>query len=67
LANVIPEANSCDPHGDRRPTIPASLQQISRLFRPGGMIDNFCNGACDAGEPFEIPLFGPCDPAPAAN
>jgi hypothetical protein len=63
LANLIPEANACDPHGDRRPTIPASLQQISRLFRPAGMIDNFCNGACDAGEAFETPLFGPCDPA----
>lgn len=63
LANLIPEGSSCDPHGDRRPTTPASLQQISRFFHPGGLIDNFCNGACDAGEPFEIPFFGPCDPA----
>jgi hypothetical protein len=33
LANLIPEGNRCDPHGERRPTIPASLQQISRFFR----------------------------------
>jgi hypothetical protein len=63
LANLIPESSSCDPHGERRPTTPASLQQISRFFRPGGLIENFCNGACDAGEPFEIPLTGPCDPS----
>jgi hypothetical protein len=62
LANLIPEGNRCDPHGERRPTIPASLQQISRFFRPGGQIDNFCNGTCDAGDPFEIPLGGSCDP-----
>jgi hypothetical protein len=37
---------------------------VSRLFRPGGLIENFCTGPCDAGEPFETPLGGPCDPNP---
>jgi hypothetical protein len=64
LANLIPQSSPCDPHGDRRPTIPASLQQISNFFRVGGRIENYCNGACDAGEAFEIPLGGPCDPSP---
>ena len=64
LANFIPEGNPCDPHGERRPTIPASLQQISRFFRPGGTIENFCHQACDAGDMFEIPLGGACNPAP---
>lgn len=62
LANLIPASNRCDPHGERRPTIPASLQQISNLFRPGGMIENFCDGTCDAAIPFEVPLGGACDP-----
>jgi hypothetical protein len=62
LANLIAESNPCDPHGERRPTIPASLQQISRFFHLDGLIENFCNGACDAGEQLAIPLGGPCDP-----
>jgi hypothetical protein len=64
LANLIPESNPCDPHGDRRPTIPASLQQVSHFLRPDGLIENFCHDTCDAGDPFEIPLGGPCDPSP---
>ena len=62
LANLIPESNPCDPHGDRRPTIPASLQQVSHFFRPDGVIDNFCHDTCDAGDTFETPLGGRCDP-----
>ena len=62
LANLVPEPNRCDPHGDRRPTIPAALAQIGALFKPDGAIDNFCNGACDAAEPFELPLGGRCNP-----
>jgi hypothetical protein len=59
-----PESNHCDPHGDRRPTIPAALQQILQLFRPGGMVDNYCHDACDAGDAFEFPLgiATRCDP-----
>ena len=62
LANLIPESNHCDPHGERRPTIPASLQQVSHFFRPDGVIENFCHDTCDAGDAFEIPLGGRCDP-----
>jgi hypothetical protein len=62
LSNLIPEPNDCDPHGERRPTIPASLRQVARFFRPGGLIENFCNGPCDAGESLELPLGGRCDP-----
>jgi hypothetical protein len=66
LANEVPEQNDCDPHGERRPTIPAALEQIGMLFRPGGMIDNYCHDICDAGEGdgFEYPLGIPtrCDP-----
>ena len=51
------------PH-PRQARIPAALQQLTEFLRPGGMIRNFCDGRCDAGNPNEIP-FGEslaCDP-----
>ncbi|MCA9513217.1 MAG: hypothetical protein KC560_21075 [Myxococcales bacterium] len=55
--------NRCDPHGTRF-TIPASLEQVLAFLEPNGRIENFCNGACDAAEPLELPggLAAPCDP-----
>jgi hypothetical protein len=47
LANLPAEPNGCDPHG-RRALIPASLRQLSEFFKPGGTIENFCDGLCDA-------------------
>jgi hypothetical protein len=52
LANVIPSP-VCDPHGDR-PAIPASIRQLANFLRPGGQVENFCDGDCDAGIPDEI-------------
>jgi hypothetical protein len=62
LANLIP-SSKCDPHG-QRPSIPASIRQLTNFMRPGGRIENFCNGICDAGDPSEWRLNpeGPCDP-----
>lgn len=57
------EENSCNPHGTRG-FIPASVAQASNFLQPGGLIENFCEGICDASVPSEIP-FGeaePCDP-----
>jgi len=55
--------NRCDPHGLRF-TIPASLGQLLRFLQPGGVIENFCHGVCDASGPLELPggLDTPCDP-----
>jgi hypothetical protein len=61
LANLIPTANGCDPHG-RRGFIPDSIEQLKNFFQPGGKIENFCNGICDAGDASEIPYGEPCDP-----
>ena len=60
------EDNRCDPHGVRF-TIPASLAQLLRFFDSDAPLENFCNGACDAGEPLELPggLDLPCDPLAA--
>jgi hypothetical protein len=64
LANLfaVPE-NRCDPHGLRL-RIPAALEQTLRFLRPGGVVQNFCDGACDAESPLELPLGDaePCDP-----
>jgi hypothetical protein len=63
LANLIP-SGVCDPHG-ARPFIPASIRQLVNFLQPGGLIENFCTGDCDAGEPEEIGLGEdpvPCDP-----
>lgn len=63
LTNVQPVANRCDPHG-RQAFIPASIDQLFEFLRPGGEIRSFCNGACDGGEPYELPYNGarPCNP-----
>ncbi len=75
LANRQARVNHCDPHG-RRTFIPASLEQLVTFFQPGGQIENFCDGLCDAdptvtrtlstGEelPIEMPFGDPvaCDP-----
>ncbi|MBX3023926.1 hypothetical protein KF840_03350 [bacterium] len=64
LANLIPASNRCDPHGERRPSIPASLAQVGAFLRPHGAVENFCDGTCDAGTAFEFPLglAQRCDP-----
>ena len=41
------EKDKCDPHG-RAPLIPASVRQLVQFLQPGGTIENFCNGLCDA-------------------
>ncbi|MCP5059702.1 MAG: hypothetical protein GY937_23605 [bacterium] len=63
LANLITQNDKCDPHG-ARPQIPAGILQLVTFLRPDGMIENFCNGICDAGDPFEIAGGNatPCDP-----
>jgi hypothetical protein len=65
LANrpVAADDNRCDPHG-LRALIPASLEQVFRFLRPGGTVQNFCEGSCDAEGPRELPegLETPCDP-----
>jgi len=65
LANEIPPPG-CDPHGEPRLTIPASLDQLAAFLAPGGRIFNFCDGPCDASADFERPGgVGPgevCDP-----
>jgi len=59
LSNIIP-SGVCDPHsGPRR--IPAAVQQLVEFLQPGGEVENFCNGTCDAGDPLEIPGGGICD------
>jgi pimeloyl-ACP methyl ester carboxylesterase len=62
LANQIP-SSVCDPHG-ARPSIPASIRQLARFLQPGGQVENFCDGDCDASEPEEISngAAAPCDP-----
>lgn len=63
LRNLPPELNGCDPHG-RQAFIPAAIEQLFGFMTPGGEVSNFCNGLCDAGEPYELPFGGarPCDP-----
>jgi hypothetical protein len=62
LANLIP-SGVCDPHG-ARPAIPDGIRQLANFLRPGGQVENFCTGDCDAGEPDEIAdgAAQPCDP-----
>jgi hypothetical protein len=65
LANLVPSGR-CDPHGARR-LIPAAIIQLVNFLRPGGQIENFCEGPgnlCDADRPFEIAngAAAPCDP-----
>jgi len=63
LTNQQAKPNGCDPH-PRRASIPDSLEQLLAFLQPGGEITNFCDGACDAGDPSEIPYGAstPCDP-----
>ena len=63
LTNQQAKPNGCDPH-PRRASIPDSLEQLLAFLQPGGEITNFCDGACDAGNPSEIPYgaSAPCDP-----
>jgi len=62
LANLIP-SNRCDPHS-ARPRIPAAIRQVIGFLAPGGPVENFCNGFCDAGDPteWEFGRDAPCDP-----
>jgi len=46
LANLIPSGR-CDPHAPRL-SIPASLDQLANFLQPGGQVENFCEGLCDA-------------------
>jgi hypothetical protein len=63
LANLVTRDDKCDPHG-ARPQIPAGILQLVTFLRPGGMVENFCEGICDADSPFEIGGGNatPCDP-----
>jgi hypothetical protein len=61
LTNVQATPNSCDPHG-RRGFIPASLLQLVGFFQPGGRIESFCNGLCDADDTLVDPLGDPNGP-----
>jgi len=40
-------SGKCDPHG-RQAFIPASVRQLLVFMQPGGAIENYCNGLCDA-------------------
>ncbi len=64
LANQIP-SGVCDPHNGPRHT-PAKKLQLVNFLRPGGKVENFCTGVCDAVDPIEQPEFpggsGLCDP-----
>lgn len=66
LSNLQAEPNRCDPHG-LQAIIPAAVQQIAAFLRPGGQIENFCNGICDADGPHELPNGSatPCQPIDA--
>ena len=59
LSNKIP-TGVCDPHNGPRST-PAARQQILNFLQPGGVVTNFCTGACDAVDVVESPSFV-CDP-----
>jgi hypothetical protein len=59
LSNQIP-SNVCDPHNFPR-NIPAAIRSLINFLQPGGQVQNFCNGLCDAAETLEIPNGGTCD------
>jgi hypothetical protein len=66
LENRPPASDGgCNPHG-RVAVIPAALRQLVTFLAPGGEIENFCNGLCDAAEPLERPNGEAtrCDPTP---
>ena len=55
----------CDPHLPWPFDIPAVAQTAIGFLQPGGMVENFCNGLCDAGESAETfcGFQSRCDPA----
>lgn len=62
LANLIP-SSVCDPHV-ARPRIPAGMKALAGFLRPGGVVDDLCDGDCDACALDEIAdgAAKPCDP-----
>jgi hypothetical protein len=40
------------------------MEQTAAFLRPGGQVENFCDGVCDADGPFERPggVEAVCDP-----
>jgi hypothetical protein len=58
LANLTPSQQDVrDPHLCTHP-IPAAFEQMRRFLRPGGQVENLCDGPlalCDAGSPAERP------------
>lgn len=67
LANDVPsgDGGGCNPHGNVA-FIPAAINQLIAFLRPDGVIENFCNGLCDAEGPLELPdgRAQRCDPTP---
>jgi len=80
LPNIPPNANlqipaglngRCDPHGESIFT-PAAVRQLLAFMQPGGQVQNYCNGICDAdqtllpgGLRLETPRGRPpCNPVP---
>lgn len=68
LANLQPQLNHCNPHGEQA-FIPAAIQQMLTFLKPAGQVINsgqvvnYCNGLCDAGDPTELPHGNPpCNP-----
>ena len=63
LVNLPPTTpNRCDPHSIRL-LIPASIAQAATFFETN-VVENFCNGLCDAEGPLELPNGAdlPCQP-----
>jgi hypothetical protein len=60
LANLIPSP-VCDPHAAKVRT-PAAILQHVNFLQPGGQVENFCSGLCDAGDASEVDSRGVCDP-----
>ena len=67
LANDVPsgDGGGCNPHG-RAARIPAAIHQLIAFLTPNGVVENFCNGLCDAEGPLELPNGDAerCDPTP---
>jgi hypothetical protein len=67
LANAVPldDGGGCNPHGNVA-VIPAALSQLIAFLTPDGVVENFCNGLCDAEGPLELPNGNAqrCDPTP---
>ncbi len=67
LTNDVPsgDGGGCNPHG-RTALIPAAINQLIVFLTPNGVVENFCNGLCDAEGPLELPEGEAerCDPTP---